>query len=149
MDINIISQFRGENYFLSNFYPCEIEFRGILYPSVEHAYMSAKNDSLWWKSYCSDINVSAADVKTRSRSIELVENWDDNRLNLMEELLQYKFSKEPCKSKLLNTGEAIIEEGNNWNDVYWGICLKTGLGENHLGKIIMKIRTNLRDEYER
>lgn len=61
----------------------------------------------------------------------------------MENCLRQKFKQEPFKSKLLATGNIIIQEGNRWNDKFWGICLKTNQGENHLGKMIMKIREEL------
>ena len=37
-----IGEFQGEYRFLSNFWPAPVEFEGITYPSVEHAYQSAK-----------------------------------------------------------------------------------------------------------
>ena len=33
-------------------------------------------------------------------------------------------------------------EGNWWGDTYWGVC--NGVGENHLGKLLMKIREELK-----
>jgi predicted NAD-dependent protein-ADP-ribosyltransferase YbiA (DUF1768 family) len=42
---------------------------------------------------------------------------------------------------LIATGDEEIREGNTWGDTYWGIC--HGIGFNHLGEIIMKIRTEL------
>src|SRR5207247_1025063 len=35
-----IDSFSGPYRFLSNFWPAEVEFEGIAYPSVEHAYQS-------------------------------------------------------------------------------------------------------------
>ena len=49
-----IRQFKGEFRFLSNFYPSPVKFRGILYPSVEHAYQSAKSADPVWKKNCAD-----------------------------------------------------------------------------------------------
>ena len=45
---------------------------------------------------------------------------------------------------LLATGDAKIVEGNTWGDVFWGVC--NGVGENHLGEILMKVRQDLFDE---
>lgn len=59
----------------------------------------------------------------------------------MEEIVRAKFSEnETLKNMLLATGDAELKEGNTWNDTFWGIDQKTGSGENHLGKILMKIR---------
>ena len=62
----------------------------------------------------------------------------------MKHSLIQKFNQEPYKSKLLNTENEFIQEGNMWNDKFWGVCLKTGKGENNLGRMIMDIRTKLR-----
>ena len=54
-----------------------------------------------------------------------------------------KFSQsEELKKKLLDTGDQELIEGNYWNDTFWGVC--EGKGQNHLGKILMQIREELR-----
>ena len=42
---------------------------------------------------------------------------------------------------LMDTGDAELIEGNNWNDTFWGVC--NNAGENNLGKLLMKIRAAL------
>jgi len=37
-----------------------------------------------------------------------------------------------------------LEEGNWWFDLFWGVDIKTREGENNLGKIIMKVRNELK-----
>ena len=44
--------------------------------------------------------------------------------------------------KLLKTGDEELIEGNDWNDCYWGVC--QGKGENKLGQILQRIRSELR-----
>ncbi len=57
-----------------------------------------------------------------------------------------KFTQNPdLLSKLLATGDAELIEGNTWGDRVWGVDLYRGAGENHLGKILMRIRDELRD----
>ncbi|MCY8564311.1 NADAR family protein [Bacillus sonorensis] len=46
-------------------------------------------------------------------------------------------------NKLLQTGESILIEGNTWGDKIWGVC--NGVGENKLGKILMKVRNELKE----
>ena len=61
----------------------------------------------------------------------------------MQEIVQAKFEQNPVLAKwLLNTGDAKLIEGNTWNDRYWGVC--AGIGQNKLGKILMKVRDNLK-----
>jgi len=112
---------------------------------VEHAYMSTKSYSERWKDFCEREN-SPGTVKKRSRIIKLVEDWDNLKYDVMRELLWLKFSQPAFKIWLLETGNTIIQEGNYWGDTYWGIDLKTGKGENHLGKLIMEIRRQLQKE---
>jgi predicted NAD-dependent protein-ADP-ribosyltransferase YbiA (DUF1768 family) len=65
------------------------------------------------------------------------------KLTVMETCVRYKFSQNTdLRAELIATGDAYLEEGNSWNDRYWGVC--DGQGENHLGKILMKVRAELR-----
>ena len=63
----------------------------------------------------------------------------------MKELLRRKFSIPYLRDLLLNTENATLIEGNTWNDTFWGIDLKTGKGQNHLGKLLMEIREELKE----
>ena len=67
---------------------------------------------------------------------------------IMETGLRYKFSKHNPKLRqnLLDTNGIELVEYNYWNDVFWGVCKKTEVGENHLGKLIMKIREEVDNE---
>ena len=142
-EFNCIEEFKGDFRWLSNFTLVDIEYNGIIYPSVEHAYVSAKSNDLNFKLKCSDRNVTSGQVKRLGRKIEIIPEWDNIKLDVMRNLLEIKFNIEPFKTLLKNTGNVYIQEGNNWNDVFWGVCLKTGKGKNHLGHILMDIRRNL------
>lgn len=45
---------------------------------------------------------------------------------------------------LMRNDETGVIEDNQWHDTFWGIC--DGIGQNHLGKILMDTRRILRDE---
>lgn len=63
----------------------------------------------------------------------------------MYEICKAKFTQnEDLKEKLLATGNNILEEGNTWGDRVWGTV--NGVGENRLGKILMRVREELRNE---
>ena len=112
----MIYLFKNEYKWLSNFEPCEIELHGIIYQSVESAYQSEKSNNENWKEFCK--NNSSRDVKIKSKSIKIRKDWNDVKLKLMENLLIQKFSKEPFKTLLLETGDENIVEGNFWNDLF-------------------------------
>ncbi len=139
----MIREFQGNNRWLSNFVPVKIKLGGIDYPSVEHAYMSAKSHDPNWKRFCSNSKNGPSAVKRASKNIQLVDNWDAKKLLVMQECINKKFIQEPYKSKLMGTGNRHIQEGNRWGDKYWGVCLRTNKGKNHLGKLIMEVRKTL------
>ena len=98
---NIIKEFQGEYRWLSNFYFCRIVLDGVEYPSVEHAFMSAKSDDENWKEFCSDPRNSPSIVKKEGKKVKLIENWDNIKFNIMKECLIQKFNQEPFKSNFL------------------------------------------------
>lgn len=142
----MVTTFRGEYHFLSNFYLTQVFFRGVWYRSSEHAYMSAKSDDPQWKVYCANQNVTPADVKENCKYIKLIDNWHVIKLSVMEECLRSKFSDTIMREKLLGTGSQNLQEGNWWGDRFWGVDLTVNpnIGENHLGRLLMKIRDELK-----
>lgn len=69
-------------------------------------------------------------------------DWEEVKLGVMEGLLREKFSDPELRRKLLATGERELVEGNDWGDSFWGVC--AGRGKNHLGRLLMKLREELR-----
>lgn len=133
----VIDSFRGEYRFLSNFYSCPIIFEGDLYSSLEHAFQASKTlDSNERKVV--RVAVKAGDAKRAGRKVTKRGDWDDVRVGIMRELLYQKFNDLQLRQRLINTGDAELVEGNNWGDVFWGVC--RGRGENWLGKLLMEIR---------
>jgi N-glycosidase YbiA len=141
----MIRKFDKAYKWLSNFAPCTIVLNGITYPSVEHAYMSAKSDDVRWYLKCTDDRIKPGTIKKLSRGILLVSNWDSLKIEVMRECLNQKFSQEPYKTLLIETGDVFIQEGNFWGDTFWGVDLETGEGENNLGKLIMEVREKLKN----
>ena len=142
----MIKEFTEKYNWLSNFFPCWITLNGVTFQSVEHAYQSEKSSDLDWKKKCQEI-LSPGKIKRESKKLEINKlEWVKKKLKVMEICIDQKFGKEPFKTKLLETGEEEIQEGNNWNDEFWGVNLKTGKGSNHLGKLIMKKRDRLNNK---
>ena len=133
----VINSFRGEYWFLSNFCPCAIEWDNLRYRSVEHAFQAAKtfdNDRR------EEIRAARTpgEAKRLGRQVQLIENWQVIKDEIMYTLVHKKFESESLRAKLLGTGEVELIEGNNWGDTYWGVC--GGVGQNKLGKILMQVR---------
>ena len=142
--MNTVSRFSGLYRFLSNFYPCDVVFEHVCYCTVEHAYVAAKTLDPWLREYIAK-TPSPGKVKIIGRGLQLRADWEQIKLPLMEGLLRQKFrSGSPLANALLATGEAELIEGNTWGDTFWGVC--NGVGENNLGKLLMKIRSELSEQ---
>jgi len=139
----MIDKFEGRYRFLSNFYPSSVKLDGEVYPTVEHAYQAAKTLKRGERKRIREAE-TAGNAKKLGRKLKLRPWWDSMRLEVMESLLRQKFRKGQLRQALLDTGNEELVEGNWWGDTYWGVC--NGRGENHLGKLLMKIRKELRNE---
>lgn len=135
-----VKEFRGEYTFLSNFYPVRVEFDHLVYPSVEHAYQAAKTFDVSTRQRIRACRYPG-EAKRMGQRLELRPDWDRMRIVVMYNLVEAKFKQEPFRSLLLATGPALLVEGNWWKDRFWGVY--KGEGENHLGKILMDVRTIL------
>ena len=138
-----ISEFQGENRFLSNFYHAPLRVLGIPFLNSEAAYQACKSLDTDVRYQFSTLDAGAA--KKLGRRITVRPNWDDGitKVECMELCLWAKFQMNPdLKEKLINTGDAELIEGNNWGDVFWGVC--KGQGQNMLGKLLMEVRTNIK-----
>jgi len=150
----MIDSFSGRWRFLSNFHPCTIEFQGIKYPTVEHYYVAMKiktDQQLDGKNItlidCREMISRIKDpakVKQLGKVLKLRKDWDKIKLDTMLWGVREKFKDKDLRQLLIDTSEHEIVEGNNWGDKFWGVC--GGVGENHLGKILMKVRKEIREE---
>lgn len=85
------------------------------------------------------------EAKRLGRNIEVRPDWNGVKLTVMEWGLRQKFSYgTPLADMLTDTGEEELVEGNNWGDFFWGRV--DGKGENHLGRILMRIREELKEK---
>lgn len=113
---------------------------GLEYPSVEHAYQAAKTLNVYERDRIRKCRFPGL-AKAAGKSVTLRYDWDSVRLSTMEHLVRQKFSAQPLRQQLFETGDAELIEGNTWGDTFWGVF--NGEGENHLGKILMKVREEL------
>jgi ribA/ribD-fused uncharacterized protein len=141
-----ILEFQGQYRWLSNFAPCVVQWGGINYPSVEHAYQAAKlaDDHANLRKRLEVLPMTAGQAKRWGRSIEIRADWERIKVDVMLNLLRQKFSTAAYKQRLLDTGNCLIQEGNWWGDTFWGVC--RGKGENRLGFLIMQVRDELRNK---
>ena len=138
-----ITAFRGEFAFLSNFFPSAIRASGV-WPTAEHLFQAQKTASIEWQERIRRAG-TPGQAKRLGRKAPLRGDWERHKLADMAWILRLKFTQHPdLRARLLATGEEELIEGNTWNDRFWGIC--NGVGENHLGRLLMELRSELRRE---
>lgn len=136
-----ISEFKGEFHFLSNFYPAPIFWEGIQYPTSEHAYQAAKSLDARVRREVADLKTPGM-AKKFGKTVALRSDWEDVKVSIMYDIVNEKFLQNTnLRKMLLDTKGFYLEEGNVWNDRFWGVC--KGQGKNILGEILMSVRTNL------
>lgn len=134
-----IKRFRQEYDYLSNFYPACLQVDGLEYLCSEAAYQAAKCAKAEDRLLFTELNSN--DSKLLGRKVPQRSDWDRVRVQEMEKILRAKFTQNPHLAQfLVETGDAELIEGNTWHDTFWGVDLKTGEGENRLGKILMALR---------
>jgi len=153
----VITEFKGEYRFLSNFWIADIVAATLVgyvsFPSNEHIYQSMK--ALRVEQFKAIAEASTPGIAKRMGSkkghtmpdgslfqIELRPDWNDLKIGIMTAGTKLKFDQHPdLRAALIATHPKVIQEGNWWGDGYWGVDLRTGKGENNLGKILMNHRS--------
>jgi ribA/ribD-fused uncharacterized protein len=144
----------GKYGFLSNWYPSIINIYDQQFTSGEQAFMYAKADMFLDDEIKQQI-LQVDDpkkLKALGRKIRGFDEvmWATARVDLMTEIVTAKFTQNAdLLQKLLDTGNAILVEANNY-DKFWGCGLRATdaqikdvtkwPGQNMLGKILMTIR---------
>lgn len=137
-----IKGFFEQYRWLSNFYPCTINYCGYIFKSTESAYQAAKVPYHEMGQFQS---LEPSEAKKLGRIIPLRPDWGKVKDGVMYEILVEKFSNLELRLLLLETGDRYLEETNWWGDTYWGVC--KGKGQNKLGKILMKIREKIKEGF--
>ena len=126
--------------FLSNFWECRFYYDNRWWSSSEAAYQAAKT-------LCEDTRdrmtlVSPGASKRLGQALTLRPDWEEVKNDIMFDIVLAKFLQNPQLAvKLIATDGRHLEEGNTWNDRYWGVCPPgSGKGQNQLGIILMRVR---------
>jgi len=149
-----INEFTNRYRFLSNFFTCSIVYDGQKWKTAEHLFQGLKTDNSIMKEKIRRAATPGQAKKLGRRVWDLKSNWKQKRNLHMLVVLRLKFRQNARLAiKLSATEDAILEEGNHWHDNYWGncFCLKCESikGRNQLGKLLMQIRKELKNEDSR
>jgi ribA/ribD-fused uncharacterized protein len=145
-----IERFAGHWRFLSNFFPAVLVWDGIHFPTSEHAFNAGKTLNIEQRIRIAAAP-TAAEAKRLGRCLTLRPGWDESvRYQVMTAVLRAKFTCRADRTKLLlSTGDRLLVEGNDWHDQHWGDCVCgrpscATPGQNHLGRLLMELREELR-----
>ena len=138
--MEVIREFIDAYAFLSNFYHSPVKYRNLIYLNAEAAFQAQKESCEKDKEQYTRMN--PAQAKLVGRNCNLREDWEEIKEQTMYEIVKAKFTQNEALARfLLATGNAYLEEGNWWHDTTWGVC--NGVGQNKLGKILMRVREEL------
>ena len=143
----IIWGFQGLDEFLCNFFLHRMTYNGVEYATSEHAYQAAKATKDVDHEYVRSAE-TPGEAKQRGQTIARREDWDDVKVGIMKDILRAKFSDGDLIEDMLETGDAVLIEGNTWHDNFWGDCgcdkCTMIQGKNNLGKVLMEIREEIK-----
>jgi predicted NAD-dependent protein-ADP-ribosyltransferase YbiA (DUF1768 family) len=126
-----ILEFRGEHLYLSNFWGCKVVFEGDEYPSTENAYQAAKFEKGRRAPF---FGCKASEAKKLGKAPGALPGWESRKVAVMASLLGQKFAPGTELGERLKATSGRIVEGNDWGDVFWGVC--GGKGMNMLGRLL-------------
>lgn len=145
-----IDRFKDGYDFLSNFHLHQMWYKNILWESSEHAYQAEKStdDDEREDIRCAPTPGQAKRLGMAVQSLR--PDWDTVKTQIMEDIVKAKFGEPSLRLMLLDTKDYTLIEGNTWHDNFWGNCVCgkkkkcEAEGENNLGKILMKVRNEIR-----
>ena len=134
---------------LDNFSNVPVPMYGEYFKTAEHAFQYTKfmdtNEKVAYAILNASTPEDARNIAHYFKS-ERIPNWSEIKYDVMEKVLKTKVEKnEFVKRILLDTKDYIITEQCIDEDTDWGLD-NNNQGENHLGKIWMKIRQELIDK---
>ncbi|MEX0652313.1 MAG: NADAR family protein [Candidatus Paceibacterota bacterium] len=136
--------YEQEFYVFSNFSSFALEWKGEVWMTSEHAYHAEKfNDTELLEALQQSRSAHDAMNIAYSNKDKYREDWDAIKLDVMREILHAKVAQHPyVKKKLLESGDKELVE-NSWRDNFWGWGENKN-GKNHLGKLWMQVREEVR-----
>jgi N-glycosidase YbiA len=130
----------------SNFAPYPIALGGATWPTSEHYFQAQKFENPADRDAIRKVKSPMIAARMgRDRKRKLRRDWERVKLGVMRQAVEAKFRQhDELRELLLGTGDATIVE-HTTNDDFWGDG-GDGSGRNELGRILMAVRAQLRDE---
>ena len=132
----------------SNFSSHGVEMEGNWYPTIEHYFQAMKFPGHEQAEKIRLAKTPAIAKKLgRTRDVKLRSDWEEVKIEIMRQAVRQKFrTHRQLTELLLATGNEPLVEAAPM-DYFWGRG-RSGSGKNWLGKILMEVRTELRQKNE-
>lgn len=139
--------FRGRYFWLANEWECPIEFEGVTYASVAHAFAASGTSDRVARATIDTIK-DAGELRTFVREMPgKTYKHEFERVDQLAQLLKAKFSDRDLRRKLKATGKEMLVNANDYSDAIWGVC--NDHGYNLLGQVLMALRSFILEEDSR
>lgn len=130
----------------SNFDKNPVHVYGKTWKTIEHAYQAQKTN----KPEEQEAILKATtprEARNLGQIVAMRADWDQVKCSVMKECVKAKFTQHKHLQELLlsTDNEELIEDSQN--DYFWG-CGANGKGLNNLGKILMEVREEIRNDKE-
>ncbi len=139
-----IPYYENSYFCFSNFSAHKILFGNTVYSTTEHAFHAQKFED---ESIVDEVKNATSPLEAlrigKLYKSKRKPNWNEIKLDVMYEVQKEKIKQHPdVREALITTGnEEIVEDSPD--DDFWGNG-KDGNGQNQFGKILMKIREELK-----
>jgi len=142
---NTVYFFIDEYQMFDSFAATSLIWRGMLFPTLEHAYQAAKfeDESLVEKIRQARSPYEAKKIARHEENKDKVYNdWSVRKIAIMKELIQHKVDQHAfVRELLIATANLELVESSPF-DAFWGVG-KEGNGKNMTGILWMECRTEL------
>ena len=150
--------FQSHHSKLSNFYRVDFKYEDVIFSSAEQAY--AYIAAVTCEDEATALKILATDdpykIKKLADNFQDEPDWVDIKMGTLDEIVEAKFTQDkPCRLKLFQTSDDKLWEATG--DVIYGcgfslaqkdqISVNTTKGANETGKILMRVRDRLKDQF--
>ncbi|AOS46113.1 Swarming motility protein YbiA [Lacunisphaera limnophila] len=144
----LFSKLRGPYRLLPNFAPTAVSIDEVLWTSVEHYYQAQKFSQLFYQDLIKKAPTAWDAAKLgRQHPDKYRSDWESIKITVMHLALRAKARQHAQVAELLlASGDAVLIEESK-HDAFWGNG-PDGMGQNHLGRLWMIVRDEIRGARE-
>lgn len=139
----VVGFYEREFYVFSNFSSFQVEWKGRVWPTSEHAYQASHFFDTAPELVEKIFNARSAHDAFKiaeANADKAPDNWDDIKIDIMEDICKHKLQQhEYVQRKLLQTKDIPLVEDST-KDSFWGWGIDRN-GRNELGKVWMRLRS--------